>query len=284
MCEGCDAACRKALKRSRRAVSANDLSEALSSGLLFSFPRSFAFIEFVTRADAERALAATNNWPFDASHTLHVYHYEAAKELLSTPDAYVPPRPHVLTVGSEPLSWLMDPAARDQFLITWHNQLREPRNEVLWSDARSAPALQFAGGEYGTRALEAWTSALSLRWSPQGTYLASLHAPGVRLWSGRDFEYGIGFKHDGVRAVSRSHGLRVRMHATEKAPREPPDCCICTCMVLHAATHLLWSAPHLLHICSTPAPHLLHTCSASAPHLLHTCPHLLHVCSHLLLI
>lgn len=159
----------------------------------------------MTRADAERALAATNNWPFDASHTLHVYHYEAAKELLATPDewAAVAPRPHASTLGAEPLSWLQDAAARDQFFISWHNQLREPRNEVLWSDARSAPAVQFAGGEYGTRALEAWSSAASMKWSPQGTYMASLHPQGVRLWSGRDFEYGIGFKHDHVKAVSQ---------------------------------------------------------------------------------
>lgn len=180
---------------------------------------SFAFIEFVTRADAERALAATNNWPFDASHTLHVYHYEAAKELLATPDdaAAVAPRPHASALGSEPLSWLTDAAARDQFFISWHNQLREPRNEVLWSDARSAPAVQFAGGEYGTRALEAWSSALSMKWSPQGTFIASMHPQGVRLWSGRDFEYGIGFKHDHVRAVSRGAAAAVMAVAHDAA-------------------------------------------------------------------
>ena len=43
-------------------------------------PRSFAFLEFATREDAEKAHEATKGgYKFDASHTLRVFWYETAR-------------------------------------------------------------------------------------------------------------------------------------------------------------------------------------------------------------
>ena len=48
-----------------------------------------------------------------------------------------------------------------------------------------------------------WTETY-VRWSPRGTYLATLHKQGVALWGGPEFERQGRFGHNGVQMIDFS--------------------------------------------------------------------------------
>lgn len=151
-------------------------------------------------------MTSTHNWDFDSKHKLRVYPYEQAKEYLSEPDdgAWKAPVRSELKFADDPYYWLADEASRDQFALMWLDTAKEKHHEVLWSDAKRAPALEFAGDkDYSSVFAQAWNNALTFRWSPRGTYLATVAPRGVRLWSGSKYVYGHGLPHNDVNEVSR---------------------------------------------------------------------------------
>lgn len=159
----------------------------------------FAFIEFVERADAEKALASTDAWDFDKSHKLRVNRYTDFVAYVQEPDVFVPPAVPVHSGRDDALYWLLDDACRDEFVIRWASAAGAQdvqQTEVLWADARSAPSLDYGGGRQ--RALgRVWTER-AVRWSPRGTYLATFHPQGIVLWCGKGFQEAKRFAHSNV--------------------------------------------------------------------------------------
>ena len=51
--------------------------------------------------------------------------------------------------------------------------------------------------------LKDWTETY-VRWSPMGTYLATLHSQGVALWGGDDYKRIAKFAHPGVQYIDFS--------------------------------------------------------------------------------
>jgi uncharacterized protein with WD repeat len=51
--------------------------------------------------------------------------------------------------------------------------------------------------------LKQWTEGV-FKWSPHGTYLASVHDQGVMLWAGEKFQKFQRFQHDGVNFIEFS--------------------------------------------------------------------------------
>lgn len=56
---------------------------------------------------------------------------------------------------------------------------------------------------YSLISLQRWTETY-IRWSPQGTYLATFHAKGIALWGGEKFEQIMRFSHPGVQLIDFS--------------------------------------------------------------------------------
>lgn len=73
-------------------------------------------------------------------------------------------------------SWLGDAQARDQLAI-----LRGDDLAVSYFNRNGSLALTDASNER-----KKWTESYT-QWSPQGTYLATVHGPGVALWGGSSF-------------------------------------------------------------------------------------------------
>jgi hypothetical protein len=73
---------------------------------------------------------------------------------------------------------------------------------VNWCE-RMAPPTQCYGGEREKQQGKAWVE-LYVTWSPQGTYLASLHIPGIALWGGEHFEKQGRFAHSKVKVIEFS--------------------------------------------------------------------------------
>ncbi len=72
----------------------------------------------------------------------------------------------------------------------------------MWCESGQPPQLCY-GGEREKSAGKAWVK-LYVLWSPQGTYLATIHDQGVALWGGDEFMEQHRFKHAGVKFVSFS--------------------------------------------------------------------------------
>lgn len=171
----------------------------------------FAFVEFVKTEAANEAIAKTNDWNFDKSHKLTVIRYDAFQKYRDVPDEFVPPVPVEVTgITPDRFYWMMDEHFRDQFCIRWSNSDKtinlergdrdmSHETEIFWSENRGAPALDY-GGEKQKSMGQMWTTG-NVYWSPQGTFLTTLHPQGAKLWFGKGFREGLRLLHARVNAV-----------------------------------------------------------------------------------
>ncbi len=125
-----------------------------------------------------------------------------------TPQEYVPPSPLPIQSHVDPTSWLTDDHHRDQFIIRYSNPTKDEslgpshETEILWCEPGQPPQLCY-GGEREKMAGKVWVK-LYVLWSPQGTYLATIHNQGVALWGGDEFKEQHRFAHKDVKLVSFS--------------------------------------------------------------------------------
>lgn len=166
----------------------------------------FAFVEFKSKADADKAIAQTNNWDFDKSHKLTVIRYDQFQEYQDVPDEFTPPAPVEYLEQSDKLYWMTDEHFRDEFVIRYSNSEKSTpgqddkhETEVLWAETRGPPALDY-GGDKQKALGRHWTTS-SVCWSPNGTYLATMHPQGAKLWAGKGFKEGLRLEHKAVNAI-----------------------------------------------------------------------------------
>ncbi|KAG5178681.1 eukaryotic initiation factor 3b [Tribonema minus] len=183
----------------------------------------FMFINFTTAEEARSAVAVINNYQLDKRHQFHVFPYERLDQLASVPDEYAPPPPMEYRPRPDLGSWLADENHRDQFVIRYSmpGVGGTPAHETIvnWCE-RFAPPTQCYGGEREKAQGKAWVE-LYVTWSPQGTYLASLHIPGIALWGGEQFEKQGRFAHSNVKVIEFSpcenYLLTCNFDTTERA-------------------------------------------------------------------
>ncbi|RMZ80645.1 hypothetical protein DV738_g2632, partial [Chaetothyriales sp. CBS 135597] len=136
----------------------------------------FAFVEYQT---PEQAIAATKQLhltPLDKKHMLKVNKLTDVEKYGREgriDDQYVPPEIEPFTDKEHLRSWLGDPNARDQFVV-----FRGDNVGVFWNNKKDPPE-PIVDRKH-------WTQ-LFVNWSPQGTFLASIHQQGVQLWGGSSF-------------------------------------------------------------------------------------------------
>ncbi|KAK6614595.1 eukaryotic translation initiation factor eIF2A [Botrytis cinerea] len=133
----------------------------------------FAFVEYSSPVEAIAACKALDGVPLDKKHTLRVnkltdidrYGREGRID-----ENYTPPKIEEFTEKEHLRSWLADPAGRgrDQFVM-----YKDDRVQVLWNNEKDAPE-SIVDRQH-------WTESF-VQWSPQGTFLTSMHQQGVQLW------------------------------------------------------------------------------------------------------
>lgn len=163
----------------------------------------FAFLKFATEAQAIDAAKLTDNYALDKSHTLKVCLYSKIDEIMKTEDEFVPPPVKEFKPRPDPTSWLNDRQGRDQYLIRHSNE-----TEIYWASEMVGEQPEFVyGGEREKEKGLNWCESYT-KWSPQGTYLATMHRPGLKLWGGDQFQQQGGdngrFVHAGVEEVEFS--------------------------------------------------------------------------------
>jgi translation initiation factor 3 subunit B len=153
----------------------------------------FAFVEYNAPSEAIAAVKQLHGTPLDKKHTMAVnkltdidrYGREGRID-----EEYKPPQIEPFQQKEHLRSWLGDADGRDQMVM-----FRGDKVGVFWNDKEDAPE-QVVDRDN-------WTESF-VQWSPQGTFLTSIHAQGVQLWGGKAWSRQKRFAHPGVNLVDFS--------------------------------------------------------------------------------
>eukprot|EP00310_Coccolithus_braarudii_P012456 CAMPEP_0183351492 /NCGR_PEP_ID=MMETSP0164_2-20130417/25201_1 /TAXON_ID=221442 /ORGANISM="Coccolithus pelagicus ssp braarudi, Strain PLY182g" /LENGTH=673 /DNA_ID=CAMNT_0025523685 /DNA_START=48 /DNA_END=2069 /DNA_ORIENTATION=+ len=135
----------------------------------------FAFIEFSSADEANAAVAKANGYRLDKSHMFVVNLFTDFAKYASIPDEEVEAQPEPYVPKENLKSWLLDPTARDQFVVRYNEEC-----EIWWND----PTRPDPVPEHSRRG---WSENY-VAWSPRGTYLATFHNQGIMLWAGASWK------------------------------------------------------------------------------------------------
>lgn len=174
----------------------------------------FAFVEYSSPAEALAACKGLDGVPLDKKHTLRVNKLTDIDRFGKEgriDEHYTPPKIEEFTPKEHLRSWLADPEGRgrDQFAM-----FKDDRVQVLWNNEKDAPE-SIVDRQH-------WTESF-VQWSPQGTYLTSMHQQGVQLWGGPSWTRQKRFAHPFVNLVDFSPGekyLTTWSHRAISIPEE----------------------------------------------------------------
>ncbi|KAF1950666.1 eukaryotic translation initiation factor-like protein 3 subunit B [Byssothecium circinans] len=155
----------------------------------------YAFVEYNAPSEAIAATKQLNLTALDKKHTMLVnkltdidrYGREGRIE-----EEYTPPTIEPFQQTEHLRSWLGDPEGRDQMVM-----FRGDKVGVFWNNKEDPPEPVVDRDN--------WTESF-VQWSPQGTFLTSIHAQGVQLWGGKQWTRQKRFAHPGVNLVDFSPG------------------------------------------------------------------------------
>lgn len=180
------------------------------------FTAGFAFVEYQTAADAEKAVESLAEYNFDKNHRLKVTPYIKALQIKDLEEQeFTQPDPAPFVEKPNTSLWLQDPSQRDQFVI------RQGKETVVyWSDGRHDPIMDYDGKREKDAGV-AWCEYY-VQWSPRGLYLATMvPSKGVILWGGSNFEKLGRFRSPGVQLVNFSP--QENFFLTSNNNRNDPD-------------------------------------------------------------
>uniref|UniRef100_A0A5S6QXC5 Eukaryotic translation initiation factor 3 subunit B n=1 Tax=Trichuris muris TaxID=70415 RepID=A0A5S6QXC5_TRIMR len=145
--------------------------------------KGYAFVAYASKANAEEAASVLNGYKLDKSHTFTVNLFCDMEKYRNADKDWTPPEPRPYKDHGNLLAWLLNEECFDQFVIqagsnpftigVYWNSLPEPSlicEKKNWSEA-------------------------AIQWSPQGTYLATVHAKGIAFWGGVNFDQIVRFGH-----------------------------------------------------------------------------------------
>lgn len=156
-----------------------------------------ALVEFATAEEAVKAIRLTDGYALDKSHVFKVNAYADLATLDGLAATYTPEPKAPFVERLNPNSWLGDQLHRDQFAIRYNNE-----TEIKWCERNAPPTLDY-GGEREKEGGLYWCE-MYVKWSPQGSVLATFHNKGIALWGDAAFSKQGRFAHDGVKKLEFS--------------------------------------------------------------------------------
>ncbi|KAF8640680.1 hypothetical protein AX17_000336 [Amanita inopinata Kibby_2008] len=148
------------------------------------------FVDFRSPDDANLALSALHNYPFDAKHTFKLNKFTDIETYENMDETYVEPESEEYAPREHLRAWLADPQGRDQYVIYRGDEVK-----IYWHGKPSQCEVAHKPD---------WKDFLYVAWSPLGTYVATLHRQGVRLWGGPSWKPQQRFAHPFVKLIDFS--------------------------------------------------------------------------------
>ena len=161
-----------------------DQSTGLSKG--------FAFVEYENHDQARTARMALDGYQLDKNHRFIAILFDDLERLNEVPDEYQEPPAKAYEPATDLYNWMGDRRGRDQFAVRYGDE-----TEVLWNDVAQQNPQKVKDRSF-------WTEAPFIQWSPQGTYLATVHMQGVAIWGGDDFRRIRRFSHKNAQRLAFS--------------------------------------------------------------------------------
>ncbi|PJF17359.1 Eukaryotic translation initiation factor 3 subunit B [Paramicrosporidium saccamoebae] len=153
--------------------------------------KGYMFVEFAGAEEASAVLQVAHGYRLDKQHVLSAVRLSDFERLLNMEDEYKEPTIEPFEEKEYLKSWLNDTTARDQFVTL------AGTTASVFSNARGGAPPELVH----TRAN--WTDTY-VQWSPRGSYLATVHGPGIMLWGGASFSRLGKYPHQNVKLVNFS--------------------------------------------------------------------------------
>lgn len=159
----------------------------------------FCFIKFPSKELAEIAVKATQGYKL-GKNIFKVNSYADFDALEPLTENDEPPKLLDFNARPDISTWLKDAQCRDQFSVRYGRE-----TEIYWMNTTSGePASKVYGGEREKDSKGRVWCESTIEWSPQGTFFATFHNPGIKLWGGDDFKAFGRFMHTKVEELSFS--------------------------------------------------------------------------------
>ncbi|BGO90717.1 hypothetical protein NBRC10512_000656 [Rhodotorula toruloides] len=152
--------------------------------------KGFMFVSLDNPTEAQAFQRALHGHAFDKRHTFSVVPFTDVDSYANLDEEFHEPSKEDWAPREHFRAWLADPAGRDQMILHVGDDLR-----VSWTGKTGVADVAHQRNK--------WTD-LFTQWSPQGTYLATIHLQGVALWGGASFERINRFAHPEVKLIDFS--------------------------------------------------------------------------------
>jgi len=148
----------------------------------------YCFVEFASKEQAQAA-KQHDGFPMDKSHKFIINNMSEFEGTMNTPDSWQSRTDEEFEETQHLTSWLMHTHTQDQFAIRYDTQ-----TEIHWC-RKNDSVLSYGKAK--------WTDEY-VKWSPKGSYLATFHRPGIRLWGGKNWAPQQRIRHGAVKLLDFS--------------------------------------------------------------------------------
>ncbi|KAI1699212.1 eukaryotic translation initiation factor eIF2A domain-containing protein [Ditylenchus destructor] len=162
--------------------------------------KGFCFLEYPSKESAEYACVLFDGYVLDKNHTFSVYPLSAFRNVQQPKENWEPPKKRPFVDAGDLWWWTQHPKALDQFAIQAQNPMNDAMSISVYWNGRGSQEPILANPD-STR--ENWSENI-FKWSPHGSYLATLHKPGIALWAGESFIKVQKMSHENVNFIEFS--------------------------------------------------------------------------------
>jgi len=153
--------------------------------------KGYIFLEFSKHQDAVEAVKNTANYKLDRHHNFTVNLFSDFEKYENISEEWEPPKEEEYINQGNRKSYLLDESAHDQYAVVFNGGEKVGVFRNALPEAKSEEVR------------ERWTESY-VKWSSQGSYLATCHSRGIAIWGGPGFQKVARFNHPGVQFIDFS--------------------------------------------------------------------------------